>query len=85
MQFNTDFDYMRMRPDQRKTALPGYVAASEQKNTDIPSIPSQTPLGMAYVPFQSWGEVYDADRALPIGTIFQELDYPFLGRSVHDA
>ena len=40
---------------------------------------------MAYVPFQSWGEVYDADRALPIGTIFQELDYPFLGRSVHDA
>lgn len=34
---------------------------------------------MAYVPFQSWRRVYDPTVALERGTIFPELDKPFIG------
>ncbi len=37
------------------------------------------PLGMAYVPFQKFRKTYDADVALTRGTMFEELDKPFLG------
>lgn len=36
------------------------------------------PLGMAYVPWQHINEVYEPSDALQIGTIFPELDLPFL-------
>lgn len=36
------------------------------------------PLAMAYVPFQKWRNVYDASAGLQAGTIFQELDLPWL-------
>ena len=39
--------------------------------------PQSTPLAMAYVPFQEWGEVYTDDEAFPKGTLFPELDFPF--------
>lgn len=38
------------------------------------------PLAMAYVPMQKWRDIYDDDVALSRGTIFAELDLPFLGR-----
>lgn len=41
--------------------------------------PSDTPIGMAYVPFQQWTEVYDADKGFSRGTMFPELDMPFMG------
>lgn len=41
------------------------------------------PLAMAYVPRQSWGQVYDERVALERGTIFPELDMPFLGAGRH--
>lgn len=34
-------------------------------------------LAIAFVPCQSWGELYDKDQALKAGTIFKELDKPF--------
>jgi len=37
------------------------------------------PLAMAYVPMQRWKNVYNNDVALTRGTIFPELDLPFLG------
>lgn len=38
-----------------------------------------TPLAMAYVPVQQWDCVYeDCHRALQRGTIFPNLDKPFL-------
>lgn len=37
-------------------------------------------LAMAYVPWQHYKETYDPDKALEVGTIFPELDKPFLGR-----
>lgn len=37
-------------------------------------------LAMAYVPWQTWRDIYEVEKALEHGTIFRELDMPFLGR-----
>lgn len=37
-------------------------------------------VAMAYVPWQTFGEVYEPDKALRIGTVFPELNKPFKGR-----
>lgn len=41
---------------------------------------SDFPVGMCYVPWQKFGQVYDPKRALMVGTIFPELDKPFTGK-----
>lgn len=41
--------------------------------------PAQTPLAMAYVPWQQWEDTYSENKALEEGTIFPSLDYPFYG------
>lgn len=38
------------------------------------------PLGMAYVPWQPWDNLYDNKTGFIKGTIFKDLDYDFLGR-----
>ena len=38
------------------------------------------PIGMAYVPWQTFQNIYDPERALDAGTMFVELDNPFYGR-----
>lgn len=38
----------------------------------------QKPIAMAYVPCQKWGQVYTFERALDRGTIFPDLDLPFV-------
>lgn len=40
------------------------------------------PLAMVYAPDQCFKDVYDMDTALMQGTIFGELDLPFMGESV---
>ena len=42
--------------------------------------PKIFPVGMTYVPMQSWGPLYDHRKALAQGTLFPELDKPFIGR-----
>ena len=37
-------------------------------------------LAMAYVPWQMWRDIYEAEKGFCRGTIFQELDKPFLGK-----
>lgn len=44
--------------------------------TKLPENPVTT---MAYVPFQVCTDQYDADKALCQGTLFPNLDKPFLG------
>ncbi len=39
---------------------------------------SEYPVAMAYVPWQYFTTVYEMDKALEIGTIFPELDKPFM-------
>ena len=36
-------------------------------------------LAMAYVKWQKWQKIYDVEKALHCGTIFQELNLPFCG------
>lgn len=37
-------------------------------------------LAMAYVPWQRWGQTYELKKAMCAGTVFPELDKPFLGK-----
>ncbi|MCI5492871.1 MAG: spore coat associated protein CotJA [Lachnospiraceae bacterium] len=41
---------------------------------------SNRSIAMAYVPWQHFQNVYDPDKALRCGTIFPELNKPFLGK-----
>ena len=43
----------------------------------------QYPIGMAYVPWQTFKDIYDMERGLNAGTIFAELDKPFMGRRAY--
>lgn len=38
----------------------------------------QYPIAMAYVPWQKFGSVYELEKAFCVGTIFPELDQPFM-------
>ncbi len=38
-----------------------------------------TSLAMAYVPYQKWQKLYSPDVAINRGTLFSELDKPFIG------
>ena len=37
------------------------------------------PVGMCYVPWQKWRDLYNLETALKRGTLFSELDKPFQG------
>lgn len=37
------------------------------------------PLGMTYAPMQKYRKLYSPEEALCRGTLYQELDLPFLG------
>lgn len=41
--------------------------------------PQNTPVAMAYIPFQQFGQLYPPEKGLERGTIFPDLDKPFLG------
>ncbi len=45
----------------------------------VGEFPADTPLAMAYVPYQMWETPYEQDVALHRGTIFKSLDKPFIG------
>ncbi|MFA9466004.1 MAG: spore coat associated protein CotJA [Velocimicrobium sp.] len=45
---------------------------------EVPDPLHALPLAMAYVPWQTWKNVYDASNGLKKGTIFGELIFPFL-------
>ena len=37
------------------------------------------PIAMAYVPWQQWNDTYDLEKGFLSGTIFPELDLPWVG------
>jgi len=39
-------------------------------------------LGMAYVPMQKWEKLYESELGLNRGTIFSQLDLPWIGEEV---
>ncbi len=42
------------------------------------------PLASVYAPLQTFRALYDRDAALKTGTIFSELDLPFMGKTVKE-
>ncbi len=64
---------------QQLVSAPSYVC----ENTKIPveqvDALEGLPIAMAYVPWQSWKKIICPEKALHIGTIFEELNKPFLG------
>ena len=58
------------------------MTQSYNKASECPSNEclEKLPLAMCYVPMQKWGTVYDPDVALERGTLFPDLDFPFLGK-----
>ncbi len=50
--------------------------SSAGRTTSTESDPS---LAMAYIPNQTWGELYDLSVGFQKGTVFQSLDFPFYG------
>lgn len=50
---------------------------SNNMSANTARFPANTPIGMAYVPFQQWTDVYSEDDAFMNGTLFPELNFPF--------
>lgn len=57
--------------------LPSVMAAQEEDGYCFT-------LAMSYTPIQRWEEVYEAETGFDRGTIFPELDLPFLGGACND-
>ncbi|MCI9163748.1 MAG: spore coat associated protein CotJA [Lachnospiraceae bacterium] len=61
-----------------KTAISGGCGCGTQPplmpNTNL----NQMPIGMGYVPWQRWGQTYPIEQGFSRGTIFPELDFPFV-------
>lgn len=47
-------------------------------NPSMPFYVDRFPVGMGYVPMQSWQTPYPMERGFMRGTIFPALDYPFM-------
>lgn len=56
------------------------VYGSENKTP----FPTETPVGMTYVPFQQWEAVYSENMAFERGTIFPSLYLPFSCEEVNN-
>lgn len=68
----------RQNPQMPQTQYPAYHTTSPccDRADELEGLP----LAMAYVPWQNWKEIYDLEKGFSSGTIFHELDKPFLGR-----
>lgn len=49
------------------------------KHDKMEKLGYEFPIAMAYVPWQQWGELYDAEYGLKKGTIFKDLNKIFCG------
>ena len=55
------------------------IRETEMGNTELSALPENTVVAMAYVPFQNNTTMYGVSDGFSKGTIFPELDKPFLG------
>lgn len=49
------------------------------KQDDMEALGCEFPVVMAYVPWQQWGDMYEAECGLMQGTIFKDLNFIFCG------
>lgn len=73
------FDTDGLNVSKRASSDMNMNQTSENKsyNGEIARFPSATPLAMAYVPFQQWGDTKTPEDALDCGTLFTDLVFPF--------
>lgn len=50
-----------------------------QNGSEVLMRPELWSLGMAFVPDQAWQNIYETDVGFARGTIFFDLDFPFIG------
>ena len=75
---------MRQPQNQRTNGMNGYMETNAANlSSDSDACPCHTApnmvLAMAYVPWQHFDDTFEPAKALMTGTIFPELDKPFLG------
>ncbi len=58
----------------------GIIVGSGNRDCNKETVLAGLPIAMAYVPWQSYGNIYSMQQALRNGTMFQELDLEFAGR-----
>ncbi|WP_037372642.1 spore coat associated protein CotJA [Anaerovorax odorimutans] len=74
--FLNEEPYIGMPIEGLRVDRPDDIAALA--NNYCPQVDS-CQIAMAYVPWQTWNTVYSPELALSQGTLFPELDLPFLG------
>lgn len=71
-----------MMPNYRNNTMP--YNTYRQNQISMPMAKRDTykdmSLAMAYVPWQTWRDLYEPEKGFHCGTIFQELNLPFLGK-----
>lgn len=67
---------MNQRSGMNRPSMPCQRQNDMDKNDPLAGMA----LAMAYVPWQFMHETYEPDKALQCGTIFPELNKPFLGK-----
>lgn len=79
--------YFKTKPNAEKSDKTAYafkpfqnMAAWEHKFCDTKL--KNLPIAMAYVPFQKIEKVFTEEEALKSGTLFTNLDKPFLGKRI---
>ncbi len=79
------------RASTNQTAIPAMEQSAPQtrpatgvgegSNGEIPCLPACS-LAMVYCPPQEWRALYPVGEAIGKGTLFSELDKPFLGKTL---
>lgn len=67
----------RMEYPRRNMPKPMEYPACDEKDS---CLEMDYEVAMAYVPWQSFGALYEPEKSLDVGTIFVEMDKPFLGK-----
>ncbi len=65
----------RKKTDQSEKKPP--AAKPEQQKPESGG-KSEPPLAIAYVPMQVWQDLYEPEKGLSRGTVFAELDKPYI-------
>lgn len=71
-----------MRPTMPPSSMPSFVPVTPVVNHNCPDTSmggmERYPVGMGYIPWQQWQQTYSIEKGLSRGTIFPDLDLPFM-------
>ncbi len=73
----------RMQHTNREVEVECVCRVSHEKNChrhdEMEQLGCEFPVVMSYVPWQQWGDLYEAECGLMQGTIFKDLNFIFCG------